>query len=85
MGKIKNLFSKWTSNRLLRLTLGIIIGIAYVSDGQLIYLLFSVFFLVQAVLNMGCGCANSGCPTPGENDKKTTYEFEKINTKKSDV
>ena len=81
MKLIKNLFSGWTPDRFLRLALGIIIGIIYVLDGQAVYLLFAVFLLVQAFLNMGCGCATSNCATASGKDKKTEYEFEKIKTR----
>ena len=43
------------------------------------------FLLVQAFLNMGCGCATSNCATASGKDKKTEYEFEKIKTTKTDV
>ena len=85
MKLIKNLFSGWTPDRFLRLALGIIIGIIYVLDGQAVYLLFAVFLLVQAFLNMGCRCATSNCATSSRKDKKTEYEFEKIKTTRTDV
>lgn len=61
MRKIKNYFRMWDSARYLRLILGIIFGLAYAFDGQTFYLLFAIFFLVQAVMNIGCGCAGGSC------------------------
>lgn len=83
---LKQLFSNWNAARYLRLSLGIIFGIVYALDGQGVYLLFSVFFLVQAALNMGCGCSTGNCATDvKKGDKETSYQFEKLNTNKKDV
>ena len=85
MKVFKQLFSKWTPDRYVRLALGLIVGIIYVFDGQSIYLLFSVFFLVQAALNMGCGCAANNCATDVPKETKTTYHFEELNKTKNNV
>ena len=83
MRKIKRYFSTWNTARYLRLILGIIFGLAYVFDGQGFYLLLTVFFLVQAVMNIGFGCASGNCTT--DNKKETEFQFEKLNTNKDDV
>lgn len=85
MKLLKILFSNWTPARFLRLALGVIAGIVYAFDGQGIYLLFSVFLLVQAVLNMCCGCAADNCTADVKKGKKTSFDFEKLNTIKKDV
>ena len=85
MKVFKQLFSNWSPSRYLRLVLGIGIGLIYVFDGQGIYLLFSVFLLVQAVMNIGCGCASSNCATDVPEEKKTSYHFEKLNKTNNDV
>ncbi|NLO71657.1 MAG: hypothetical protein GX102_12095 [Porphyromonadaceae bacterium] len=73
MKRIKNYFRTWDSARYLRLILGTIFGLAYAFDGQTFYLLFSIFFLVQAIMNIGCGCAgNSSCAV--EPKKKVEIE-----------
>ncbi|MHB9056955.1 MAG: hypothetical protein ACYC2P_12520 [Paludibacteraceae bacterium] len=81
----KQLFSNWDAGRYLKLVLGIILGVVYAFDGQGFYLLFSVFFLVQAVLNMGCGCSTGNCATTVSKNQKTDYHFENLNTNKKDV
>lgn len=85
MKRIKNYFANWDAARYLRLVLGIIFGFAYAFDGQVIYLMFSVFLLVQAVMNIGCGCSTVNCSTNVNSKKETTYQIEKLNTNKNDV
>lgn len=85
MRKIKQYFATWDSSRYLKLILGIIFGLAYAFDGQGFYMLLAVFFLVQAVMNIGCGCATGNCATDIKKDKETSFQFEKLNTNKKDV
>ncbi len=85
MRKIKQYFSKWDTARYMRLALGIIFGLAYAFDGQGFYLGLAVFFLVQAIMNIGCGCASGNCATDVKKNKETTFQFEKLNTNKKDV
>lgn len=85
MNRIKRYFSTWDSARYLRLILGIIFGLAYVFDGQGFYLLLGVFFLVQAAMNIGCGCSTGNCNTDIKKDKETQFHFEKLNSDKKNV
>lgn len=82
MNNIKQYLKKWDASRWLRLVLGVIFGLAYVFDGQGFYLLFAVFFLVQAVLNIGCGCMSGSCTTNTKEKEETARYFEKLNTEK---
>ncbi|NLI72705.1 MAG: hypothetical protein GX361_08265 [Bacteroidales bacterium] len=85
MNRIKQYFSTWDLSRWLRLILGIIFGLAYAFEGQGFYLLLGVFFLVQAVMNIGCGCSTVNCVSDIKKDKETNFEFKKLNTTKKDV
>lgn len=87
MKLIKRFLSGWDIGRLLKLVLGVVFGLGYVFDGQAFYLLFAVFFLVQAALNIGCGCATGGCNTESaKKDKTVSYQFDDLNLKgKKDV
>lgn len=85
MKRIKNYFANWDAARYLRLALGIIFGLAYAFDGQVVYMMFSVFLLVQAVMNIGCGCSTGNCATDVKKDKEASFQFEKLNTNKKNV
>ena len=84
MKKLKQYFGKWSASRLLRLALGVIFALAYIFEGQAFYLLFAIFLLVQAVMNVGCGCATSNCETASSETKTTNYDFEKLNVDNKD-
>lgn len=85
MNRIKQIFSNWDISRYFRLALGVISGLAYISDGQGLYLLFSVFFLVQAVMNIGCGCTSNSCATNLKEAKGNHTDVESINTDRKNV
>ncbi|MFV0390945.1 MAG: hypothetical protein ACK5KP_03545 [Paludibacteraceae bacterium] len=85
MKRIKQIFTNWGASRYLRLALGIIFGLAYAFDGQGVYLLFAVFFLVQAAMNIGCGCMSNSCATNTKENKESNYDFEPLNTDRKDV
>ncbi len=48
--QLKQYFSKWNSNRTLKLVIGLLLGTAYVFTGEVFYLGFAIFLLVQAIL-----------------------------------
>ncbi len=76
---------KWDSNRLLKLVLGLLLGGAYVFSGEVFYLGFSIFLLVQAVLNFGCSaCANNNCTTDVKSENKNQYGIKKLDIYKND-
>lgn len=81
MKKLSDLLLKnWDASRLMRLVLGIVLAIAYVAEGQGIYLGLSIFLLVQAIMNIGCGCAGSNCQTGNSmSTKSTDYEIHELN------
>lgn len=84
MKKLREYFGKWNASRLLRLVLGVIFALAYIFEGQAFYLLLAIFLLVQAVMNVGCGCATSNCETASSETKTTNYDFEKLNVDNKD-
>lgn len=85
MSRIKQYFSVWDSARYLRLILGIIFGTAYAFDGQSFYLLLGTFFLVQAVMNIGCGCGTANCTTEFKKEKESALQIEKLKINNKDV
>ncbi len=75
MSKLKAYFRKWDSSRVLRLIIGLILTIAYLAEGETLYMGLAIFFLVQAIMNIGCG---SSCATGSSQEKTTTYKFNKL-------
>ncbi len=83
--QLKQYFSKWNSNRTLKLVIGLLLGTAYVFTGEVFYLGFAIFLLVQAILNFGCNtCAGGNCTTAIKNEKKTEYNIKKLDINKHD-
>lgn len=83
MTKGRQYIKKWSRQRLFSLTLGLLLSVVYIANGQNIYLAFAVFLFVRAIFNIGCcGCAGA-CEQPtDENGKKTTnFEFKNIGKK----
>ncbi len=76
MKRLKDFFKKWDISRYLRLIIGLVLGMAYLAEGETLYLGISVFFLVQAVMNIGCG---TNCATGVTQEKTTSYNIEKYN------
>lgn len=85
MKRIKTYFAAWDATRYMKLVLGLIFGLGYAFEGHGIYLMFSVFLLVQAVMNIGCGCTTGNCSTNLNSKQETSYKIEKLNTDKKDV
>lgn len=81
MEKIKNYFRAWDLGRIIRLVIGISLGIGYLSVGEQIYLLGGILFTAQAVFNMSC--PGGTCATPAKKDEnKTVMKFEKYEPNK---
>lgn len=56
------IFKNWDFIRVLRLLMGLWVGYSAVVDKQPYLLGFSLIFLTQAILNIGC-CGVGGCQT----------------------
>lgn len=82
MKQIKNYFASWDTVRCVKLGLGLILTLIYAFEGLGIYLIFSVFLIVQAVMNFGCGCCVGNCGTNVDSKQNTLYQIEELNTKK---
>lgn len=76
----ETLFQNWNFMRLLRLVLGIYIAVQAIETLSILSGVVAVFFLFQAVTNIGC-CGSNGCAVPTKNsnsDKTEEIEFEEI-------
>lgn len=72
------LLSPWSFMRLLRLGLGLYVGVQAIQFQDWLAGLVSIFFLYQAITNTGC-CGASGCAVPTtssktEDTKEVTFE-----------
>lgn len=76
----KKLFENWDFMRILRLVVGLWLGYSAFADKQLIIGMMAGIFLIQAILNMGCG--SNGCSIPNGrkivNSKPEDVSFEEI-------
>lgn len=57
---MKNLFVQWSFMRFLRLALAVYLACQAYTTKQWFFGMFALFFLAQAVFNIGC-CGPSGC------------------------
>ena len=62
----KMLFNNWHIMRVIRLIFAIGISYHAINTSQYFFLLFALFFLVQAVFNTGCG--PQGCQVPSKKE-----------------
>ncbi len=85
MKRIKNYFAAWDVLRCVKLGLGLILTLLYAFEGLGIYLIFSVFLIVQAVMNIGCGCCAGSCSTNINSKQETPYKIEELNTEIENV
>jgi hypothetical protein len=73
--------SNWHIMRVLRLAVGVWIGIEAISSMQLLPGLVSIFFLYQAITNTGC-CGTQACNTPTRPTKRRSaledVEYEEV-------
>lgn len=83
MKTIKQLLTEWDISRIIRLVLGVILLIAYISTKENVYLGLALFFGVQALLNIGCpgGACATDNPKP---DTKLPIETYKPSEKKNE-
>ncbi|MBP1637634.1 MAG: hypothetical protein H6Q18_423 [Bacteroidetes bacterium] len=83
MKQIKAYFASWDLGRWFKLILAITLGVAYIFGSGTIFLFGSLFLAVQAILNIGCGCATGNCSTAAKKDEnKVSYKFEEYKAKK---
>lgn len=76
----KILYSNWNFMRLLRLGLGIFIGIQAIQNKDILAGFISAFFLFQAITNTGC-CGVANCSIPEKkksNNQDEIIEFEEV-------
>ena len=77
MERIKQYFKEWDFARYFKLGIAVLLALAYLFGRETFYLAGSIFFFVQALLNVGCGCSQGTCRTKSkEKITKTAYEIE---------
>jgi len=77
MERIKKYFQQWDFARYFKLGLAVLLAFAYLFGRENFYLVGSVFFFVQALFNVGCGCSQGSCSTkPKDPTAQTTYKIE---------
>lgn len=77
---LQTLLTGWNFMRLLRLGMGIFIGIQAIQYHDVLSGLIAAVFLLQAATNTGC-CGSSGCATNNNYSTKNTVtdiEFEEV-------
>jgi hypothetical protein len=81
METIKRYFSAWDLSRIIRIVLGIAMGIGYLSTKENIYLVGAIVFTLQAVLNMGCfgGACSTNLPEPKDKPAMKIDKYEPKN------
>ncbi|VBB45076.1 conserved hypothetical protein [uncultured Paludibacter sp.] len=81
MSRIREYLKGWDSARYVKLVFAVILGIIYIFAGDIYYMFFAIFLLMQAVFNFGCGCAGGNCTTSvDKKDKKVSYEIKKLDS-----
>lgn len=65
---MKNLFSNWHFMRFFRLAIAGFLAYEAYKTQQWFFVVFALFFLFQAVFNLGCNSAN-GCAIPKKENK----------------
>jgi hypothetical protein len=74
------LLKNWDFIRFLRLGIGLWLGYAAISEHQLIIGVMAGLFLLQAIMNIGCG--SKGCNVPfsksNTNQKVEDISFEEV-------
>ncbi|OJU49849.1 MAG: hypothetical protein BGN96_00345 [Bacteroidales bacterium 45-6] len=63
----------WDAMRIFRLIVGLFIAVYGICTKDYVLLMFSAFFLLQAILNISC-CGIKGCGSPKSQDEKGVYE-----------
>ena len=83
MNWTEKLLTGWDFMRVLRLMLGVYIGIQAILLADTLSGMISIFFLYQAVTNTGC-CGVRGCAVPTQEQGQSTQEvtFQEVESKK---
>lgn len=76
---MKNLLSQWHFMRFLRLALAFYLAYQAYATQQWFFGMFALFFMAQALFNMGC-CGTSGCNVPPKknNNAKEPLDYEEV-------
>ena len=83
MKQLKEYFKVWDFARWFKLALAVAMGLAYIFGSGSIFLFGSLFFSVQALFNIGCGCATGNCSTSvRKDDKQVNYDIEEYKPNK---
>jgi len=83
--RIKVYFKNWDTARIIKMVAGIVFLTGYFWTKESIYLFGSLFFVVQALLNIGCPGGSCATDIPKGGDKVIKTEQYKPNKDKSDV
>ena len=75
MEQIKKYFKGWGPTRIFRIVLAGILGVAYYSNHESIYLFGAIILGSQAVFNITC--PGGSCETPIRKDDKAIIKTEK--------
>jgi len=80
MKQIKNYFTGWDTSRIIRLVLGVALGIGYFYTRENIYLFGGIILSLQAVLNISC--PGGSCSTGSTKDEKPLMKIKEYEPKK---
>lgn len=70
---MKELFRNWSGMRIFRLVVGLALSIYVIISKDYAFLLFGLFFLIQAILNASC-CGVQRCDTKKPEKEVGIYE-----------
>ncbi len=70
---MKRLLKDWDAMRVFRLIVGLFIAVYAICTKDYLLLMFSAFFLLQAIFNISC-CGVQGCGSSNAKDEKGVYE-----------
>ena len=80
MEQIKNYFKEWGISRIVKMTLGISLFIAYYYNRETFFLFVGAMLTLQAVFNMSC--PGGSCNTATDKDSKTIVNVKKYEPEK---
>ncbi|MBP1618757.1 MAG: hypothetical protein H6Q14_2584 [Bacteroidetes bacterium] len=69
----RDFLKNWDAMRIFRLIAGLSIAVYGIYSKDYVLLMFSAFFLLQAILNISC-CGVQGCGSSNAKNEKGTYE-----------
>lgn len=80
--RIKAYFKSWDTSRIIKMVAGIVFLTGYFMSKENIYLFGSLFFVAQALLNIGCPGGSCATNVPKGEDKGIKIEQYKPNKDK---